>query len=813
MAPCEATQQDELQNNRKQNLNLRFIPSIPLDQQLFVNVLAHGYNFDQQSVNAVIKDANLLFEQREWSNAINAYGLAYELARMQLMYAPLMHDILQRRILCNLLLGNLDQAQQEVDLAQQVIPRVPTTLLLAGILKCRQGEDDAANDLFQLASVLDNSLCNAVDCIVGFTMLQRGFNDRATLICNDILGRTAAADEKPMPLALLLRAEAYRLHPSGCFGQQADADLAALKGCSTNAEPPPPVLNSDGVANYEELLLHFRVREALNTGPKLSSSYPCYESRFLLEPFYFAVRICRVIAKLRVLAKSSRLLRAVQEEHSLLLQQCVSAEHRVREIVELQRHDGGTADSLNEVWGPNEREDASGRKYRRYWMERPMSFPMRPRSRPASASGRRLSKANSVPFDEVSCESRCPSQATRRPSSARAFGAGGSRPFRKMADGESSTPSQGVRPPSASMSKTRGRAEDLVCRGVSQQREQPVVPPQEPRVPFSPAPQQKRPGPLPAAPPPLQQPPLPHQQPPLPQPQPQPPAAPSVTQSSPSTSVPLLSQRPLLMAGAAAPPPVQPVAPPPAQPDLAALLHEPPAAAAVKAPSLPASSTPSVAAAPPSAAPTPASGGCLQSGAKPSAQAVAPPPCSAPPADVKVKRSAGETSQDSSSSPAQVRAKKHAPYERIGSQWTDKQWILKAQEIVEVLAAHSAADAGKVAGSLDTYLRSDPRSVGLSHSVPHAQVGKLTLDEPVSNTVVLLEGKEVCLVKAVEQVGFVAIPAWFGAVDQIFEVSDMFVMSGADQVNHADRGKGRATQDGGASAPPLLATAPEELAL
>jgi len=117
---------------------------------------------------------------------------------------------------------------------------------------------------------------------------------------------------------------------------------------------------------------------------------------------------------------------------------------------------------------------------------------------------------------------------------------------------------------------------------------------------------------------------------------------------------------------------------------------------------------------------------------------------------------------------------------RIGEDWDDKDWIAKAKEVVKTLQARGRSDE-----LLDPMLRKRPV---LEPEIPRPppEVPPLVLDEPAGTAKMQLDGREVCIVKAIEQAGFAVLPAWHSAVDKIHEVTDMPLVRTEAEAMHTD---------------------------
>lgn len=102
---------------------------------------------------------------------------------------------------------------------------------------------------------------------------------------------------------------------------------------------------------------------------------------------------------------------------------------------------------------------------------------------------------------------------------------------------------------------------------------------------------------------------------------------------------------------------------------------------------------------------------------------------------------------------------------RIGVDWTQHQWFLKALELADTFSkGHGVAD-----------LRINPSC--LPPEVPDHQPCRAQSPPPKSKIVLLRGGKEENLIAKVEEEGFDAIPDWYGALDRIYDITDMAVVT------------------------------------
>eukprot|EP00929_Paragymnodinium_shiwhaense_P063050 TRINITY_DN31525_c0_g1_i3.p1 TRINITY_DN31525_c0_g1~~TRINITY_DN31525_c0_g1_i3.p1 ORF type:complete len:955 (-),score=216.60 TRINITY_DN31525_c0_g1_i3:73-2937(-) len=348
-------------------------PSLQVSQGLLVDFLTGGYGYDQRSVKAALDLGNASFEQRQLRQAADYYAAAYELGRLVYVYPPLLHDLLLRRVLCHSMLGDLNSALREVDLAFEVLANSATAMLLKAVVLAKMQDTDNAMHWFQKAVAGAEELRDLVDCCVAFFSLEKGLVDHATGICNKVLARSPGE-----PLVLLLRGDSYVAHPSGYYKQEANDDYAVVLQqdrslqlfCADPRSGAKPVVC--GKDRIDELLLRFHPWLQVQ-GPVAYAAYPLCRQR---RPLLVAAFVLYAIGKLRSFVRSSRLVRSVWKQREELLLQRAAAERRMQQLVEAQRK-VAAVESHSQVWGPADPDHVLVRKYRRYWMERPLDFPLR----------------------------------------------------------------------------------------------------------------------------------------------------------------------------------------------------------------------------------------------------------------------------------------------------------------------------------------------------------------------------------------------------------------------------------------------------
>ncbi|CAK0891000.1 unnamed protein product [Prorocentrum cordatum] len=235
------------------SLRFRCAPVLDVQQSQLVEFLARGHRYDRESVAVAVREGNDLFDARDSSRAFDAYGVAYELARLTFDYRPLLYDLLIRRAICRSMLGDVEGALAEVSLAERVVPHESAIHLLRGLLHMKLGAREVASHCLLQAAIQNRELRDLVESFVGLCWLRWGECDKAVKVCSRVLSRAPAC-----PLALLARRDAYRYHPSGRFARQAEADAAAA--AALGAGLPARLgqrLDASEPCQLDELLLHF----------------------------------------------------------------------------------------------------------------------------------------------------------------------------------------------------------------------------------------------------------------------------------------------------------------------------------------------------------------------------------------------------------------------------------------------------------------------------------------------------------------------------------------------------------------------------
>lgn len=378
---------------------LRYATALQVPHSVLVGFLSAGYGFDDSSVAEAVRQANEHFAGREVTKALDVYGAAYELGRLNYDYRPLLHDLLLRRVLCYSMLGRFQEGLHECKMALKIIPNAATGLLLQGLLHSKLHEVDEANEAFQWAVMQNRELRDIIDCLIALFMMGQGENDRAIQICGRVLERSGH------PFARLVRGDAYKFHASGYFTDKAMADYAAVLDFDMGAQSlMGECFTQEQHARADELLLRFHPR-LLAEGPRRYEKYPLYGQR---QPFLVVALVLFAVGKLKAWVRSTKLVKDVQMQREELLRQRAAAEHRMLKLFEAQQK-VATYESHPEVWGPAQPLPRV-RKYRRYWMERPLDFPRRERD--AGGAGPR-SPGGRPQEASLTCEEQCQQDKTQ----------------------------------------------------------------------------------------------------------------------------------------------------------------------------------------------------------------------------------------------------------------------------------------------------------------------------------------------------------------------------------------------------------------
>ncbi|CAJ1430705.1 unnamed protein product [Effrenium voratum] len=344
---------------------------LPLEaaQELLIPFLSSVRGYDDASVAAALQKGNQFFQQKDFSQARDHFGVAYEIGRHHCVYRPLLHDLLLRRVLCHSLLGNFEVALQECQKADWLIPNEANSKLILAVIYAKLGRVEA-NVAFQQAVASQRELRDLVDCLIAFFCLHHEHADIAITICTKVLKRSPR-----FPLALLMRGDAYLCGGVAANKQRASADHASLLELD-NSYQALISRNHPSAAHHsraEELLLSFHPCLQMQA-PKPYSEYALCRRK---DPLVVASLVILAVTKLRLMASSGKVVRSVQEAYRELLEQRAQLQRKVQNLLHSQSFPSPLA---GQVYGPMDPDQPHIRRYRRYWMEQ--TRPSRPQETP-----------------------------------------------------------------------------------------------------------------------------------------------------------------------------------------------------------------------------------------------------------------------------------------------------------------------------------------------------------------------------------------------------------------------------------------------
>lgn len=374
-----------------------------------------GHGYSTQSVAAAVRRANADFGAREVGRAAEAYGVAYELARLTFDYRPLLFDVAIRRALCCSMMGAdlapagpvSSRAWEALEVAEQIIPNTSVVKVLKGLICMKAGlsqQEERDTHLTTAVEWLQSAVSqhrapfrqpleDFVECLQAHAALSFGDCDGAIQICSKVLSRSGSH-----AFALLVRGDACKFHVSGHFEREAAEDYAAVLRLDATLQPllgmhfqlTPPT-------RLEELTLRFHP-SLDKQGPRPYEEYPMYAAYSRRQYFFVAAWVVHFVASLRVRVRSSRLRRSVQVQSRGLWRH---VEERTTALAELESTTG-------EVWGPYD-PDSQVKRYRRYWMEMPR--PSRSPRREQKEGGAELARADACGAPPSSDRKRAPQAA------------------------------------------------------------------------------------------------------------------------------------------------------------------------------------------------------------------------------------------------------------------------------------------------------------------------------------------------------------------------------------------------------------------
>lgn len=116
---------------------------------------------------------------------------------------------------------------------------------------------------------------------------------------------------------------------------------------------------------------------------------------------------------------------------------------------------------------------------------------------------------------------------------------------------------------------------------------------------------------------------------------------------------------------------------------------------------------------------------------------------------------------------------------KLGENWSEHNWLAKALELAEMYGGGTARD---VHTDLD---RADKASLPPQLPPPDLDIDG---DAYPGLSRVRVGGRELGLAEAIESHGFSSIPSWYGALDRVYEITDMVDFRTAPENFVADAG-------------------------
>jgi len=161
--------------------------------------------------------------------------------------------LILRRVLSLSLLGRIEEALVECDLALQIVPYVPATLLYRGFLCSKLGMTAQANTAFKKCVVQDPDLRDITELVVAMFFQAKRHNDRAIQIATQVLARTPGS-----AFAMVVRGTALKYHAKGCYHVDATDDFAHAMTRDKAVQPLlGPNFGFDDLARFDKMLLAF----------------------------------------------------------------------------------------------------------------------------------------------------------------------------------------------------------------------------------------------------------------------------------------------------------------------------------------------------------------------------------------------------------------------------------------------------------------------------------------------------------------------------------------------------------------------------
>lgn len=348
---------------------LRCATSLKAPYGALVAFLAEGHGYDNSSLRVAIGRLNERFAERRLEETLEMCAIAYEIARLHFDYRPLLFDLVIRRVLCLSMLGQTEQGLKEAGLAEQIVPCTAVAQVILAILCSKLGNDEDAFRHLQRANEIEEDSADFFQCAVALLRLYKGNCEQAIEICSKVLQR------KPIDrFALLVRGDAYKCDPLGGREQLAKDDHAAL--LERDAGAPVGRLRPGAEPQLlDEVILRFHPY-LNNAAPRPYEDYPMYWRYLKRQHFSITCLVVYFVARLKMSRRSRRVHEEIAKAREELLDQRVVAEQKLWRLLGTYKNLSSVEASKMEVWGPAD-PDSVVRKYRRYWMEKPLSFPRR----------------------------------------------------------------------------------------------------------------------------------------------------------------------------------------------------------------------------------------------------------------------------------------------------------------------------------------------------------------------------------------------------------------------------------------------------
>eukprot|EP00392_Amoebophrya_sp_AT5.2_P005245 g5254.t1 len=379
----------------------RFVPQLPNVNDLVIDYMTHGNDYDPLTVERAVMEANVLFDRGEYLRALNYFAVAYELFRFlpdRDRYFPLAHDVLLRRVICLSILGRFEQALEECGMLLTVSPNSPAAFFFQGILFSKTNDTGNANAAFQRCVSQNPDYHSLIDVLVGIFLHMGAYFDHAIAVAGKVLQReSGVGDARLEALALILRADSYKFHNDGYYAVQAADDYCTL---FTKGAEYRRYMGQGFAFKNHDLIENRYIREFSdvfeNTRPRGFYEYPLFNlvRNCNVRPLNVVGLVLLCAAKFLVRNRSTRVLKRLEREQDALEQKRSSVEAEllalnasepldVKALMQKRRTKGSAEDRFQlrpgddglVVWGPADADLIHVKPYRRYWCERPAKAP------------------------------------------------------------------------------------------------------------------------------------------------------------------------------------------------------------------------------------------------------------------------------------------------------------------------------------------------------------------------------------------------------------------------------------------------------